>query len=102
MELFRAAGLPFAELTRRTDVTFPRRVLHQEYQTPAVLDELIEVRSWVSRIGTTSITLSYEILGETGVVRATGYMVLVAVDPTTFKKVPVPAEVVERLQQFSR
>jgi acyl-CoA thioester hydrolase len=100
-EMFRAAGMPLRDLTRREDVTFPRRVLHQEYQSPATLDELLEVRTRVSRIGTTSITLAFEIVAASdGAPRATGHMVLVSVDPQTFTKRDVPPDVIARLQPF--
>lgn len=92
-ELFRAAGMPLRTLATREDITFPRRVLHQEYFSPSLLDELIETRVSVSAIGSTSFTLSFEIMGEDGRRCAAGYMVLVCVDPRTFTKRPLPDEV---------
>ena len=100
MELFRAAGLPFRAFTSRPDVTFPRRVLHQDYVSPCVLDELLEVRVAVARLGSTSLTLGYEVLGDGGAVRATGYMVLVCVHPARFEKQPIPDDVRRALGRF--
>jgi acyl-CoA thioester hydrolase len=100
MELFRAAGFPFRVFAERADVTFPRRVLHQDYVSPCVLDELLEVRTRVSRLGTTSLTLAYDIRGDGGAVRATGYMVLVCVDPASFRTRPIPDDLRAGLARF--
>jgi YbgC/YbaW family acyl-CoA thioester hydrolase len=100
MELFRAAGFPFRELTNRTDITLPRKVLHQDYVSPCVLDELLTVHTTVTRLGTTSLTLGYEIFGDGDALRATGYMVLVAVDPRTFEKRELPGELRRGLARF--
>lgn len=100
-ELFRAAGMPLGTLATRDDITFPRRVLHQEYLSPSLLDELLETRVGVSAIGTSSFTLSFEILGEDGRRCATGYMVLVCVDPRAFTKRPIPGEVREALAPWT-
>lgn len=96
-ELFRAAGLPLREITKRDDVTFPRKVLHQEYFSPSLLDERLETRVVVGRIGTSSLTLLFEILGEDGRLCANGHMVLVCVEPATFTKRRIPDEMRERL-----
>lgn len=100
-ELFRAAGLPFRTLATREDVTFPRRVLHQEYFSPSLLDERLEVRVAVGHVGTSSLTLRFDILGEDGRLCANGHMVLVAVHPGTFQKVEVPQEVREAVRPWT-
>jgi YbgC/YbaW family acyl-CoA thioester hydrolase len=100
-ELFRAAGLPLRLLARRDDITFPRKLLHQEYHSPSLLDERLETRVVVSRMGATSLTFSFDIRGEDGRRCADGYMVLVCVDPRTFVKREIPEEVRAALRRWT-
>ena len=58
-----------------------------EWKSPARFDDVLEVSAWVSRIGTTSFTLSAEMrrAGEPAVL-ATTETTYVHVDPQTFTK----------------
>jgi acyl-CoA thioester hydrolase len=76
-ELFRAVGVPHSVLHERFHISIPRRVMHMEFVSPPVLDERLEVRAYVSKVGTTSLTLSFDISGSGGQLRCTGYLVLV-------------------------
>ena len=78
-ELFRAIGLPHGAF-RKSGIAIPRRVMHMEFHSAPVLDELLEVRAYVSEIGTTSLRLAFDVYGEGGALRSTGYLVLVCVD----------------------
>lgn len=78
-ELFRAVGLPYRAIFRRFEIGIPRRVLHMDFVTPPVLDERLEVRVYVSHVGTTSMTMNFDVYGTGGVLRSTGYLVLVCV-----------------------
>ena len=42
-EIFRAAGLPFKEMFDRYDMWLPRKIMHTEFFSPAVLDERLKV-----------------------------------------------------------
>ncbi len=78
-ELFRAVGVPHSALQERFRVSIPRRVMHMEFVSPPVLDERLEVRTYVSGVGRTSLTMNFDIHGNGGQVRCTGYLVLVCV-----------------------
>jgi acyl-CoA thioester hydrolase len=81
-----------AALPRPTDVfdgTFEVQTVRQviEWTSPALLDNVVEISAWVSRIGTTSFVLSCEMrrAGESDVL-ATTETTYVNVDPKTFTK----------------
>ncbi|HUI62612.1 MAG TPA: thioesterase family protein, partial [Steroidobacteraceae bacterium] len=58
-ELFRALGFPYATLWDRLDIWLPRVQSHFEYRSPARLDDLLEIETWVGRIGRSSIRLEF-------------------------------------------
>ncbi len=97
-ELLRAAGLLYHDVVARFGVTLPRKVMHAEFITPARLDERLEVRTYVSAVGRTSLTLNFDMFAGDGTPRAEGYLVVVAVDVATLEKRPVPPEVVAALE----
>lgn len=90
-EIFRAAGLAIGNLAERLDVWLPRKVLHAEFHTPAVLDELLSVVAYFTRIGTTSLTINFDVMDERcGTLRASGYEVLVCVGGRAMAPKPLP------------
>jgi len=62
MELFRAAGLPFGTVFETYDIYLPRVQVHTEFHYPVRLDDRVKVAAYVSRIGTKSITISFEVI----------------------------------------
>jgi acyl-CoA thioester hydrolase len=100
-ELFRSVGLPYSVVFDRLDIWLPRVQIHFDFHKPLVLDDLIEVSAYVGRFGTKSLTLRFEVTrkGEEGLV-ADGHVVLAAVSRKSFKAVPVPREVIEKLTPY--
>jgi acyl-CoA thioester hydrolase len=84
---FLRAALP--RPTDGLDGTFELQVVRQvlEWKAPARIDDVLEISAWVSRIGTTSFTLSAEMrrAGEPAVL-ATADSTYVHVDPKAFTK----------------
>lgn len=99
-EFFRALGIPYGELISRFKVGIPRRVMHADFVTPALLDERLEIRVYISHIGTTSMKMHFDIYSMAGVAREIGYMVFVCVDPGTSNKRPWPPELIALLEPF--
>ena len=100
-ELFRAAGLPSPELFARHRVVFPRRVMHVEYFSPSAFDELLEIRTTITRVGTTSFTMRHEIgSAEGGPVRVTGELVLVCMREGSREASALPPEIVQAITPF--
>ncbi len=102
MELFREAGMPFGTLFDRYDIYLPRVQVHTEFHHPVRLDDRLLVAAYVSRIGTKSITISFDVLHQpTGKLGAEGHLVLVCTDRSALRSRPLPAELVERLQPWA-
>ncbi len=99
-EVFRAAGLPFKEMFDRYNIWLPRKVMHTEFRSPAVLDERLKVVTYFSRIGHTSLTINFDVMSAAGMLHATAYQVLVCVSRATFEKQPLPSDVTRALQPF--
>ena len=100
-ELFRAMGLPFGKVFERLAIWLPRKVMHTEFHSPAVLDERLKVVTYFSRIGETSLTLNFDVMDATRkTLHASAYQVLVCVDKQSFEKRRVPAEIREAADRF--
>jgi acyl-CoA thioester hydrolase len=104
------ASLEFlrAALPRPTDGfdgTFEIQVVRQviEWKSPARFDDVLEVSAWVSRIGTTSFTLSTEMrrAGEPAVL-ATTETTYVQVDHQTFAKRAIAHDMRAALEDGAR
>ena len=100
-EIFRAVGLPFREMFERYDIWLPRKVMHTEFHSPALLDERLAVLTYFSRVGSTSLTINFDVMdADRGVLHATAYQVLVCVAREKLAKRPLPAEVVAAIEPF--
>jgi acyl-CoA thioester hydrolase len=97
-----------AALPRPTDVhdgTFECQVVRQviEWKSPARFDNVLEVSTWVSRVGTTSFVINTEMrrAGETEVL-ATTETIYVLVDPKSFTKRPIEPHMRAALEAGAR
>ena len=100
-ELFRAMGLPFGQVFERLAIWLPRKVMHTEFHSPAVLDERLKVVTYFSRIGETSLTLNFDVMDATRkTLHASAYQVLVCVGKESFDKRRVPDEIRRAAETF--
>lgn len=100
-ELLRAAGMPYAEIFVAPTVWMPRRHLSLEYVAPARIDETLSLVTYVSRLGTTAMTLQVDIYaGDRQQLVASASMVVVCVDRDRFTKQPLPAEMSSGLAPY--
>src|SRR5262245_14112060 len=87
------------------DGTFEIQTVRQvvEWKAPARIDDVLEISAWVSRIGTTSFTLSAEMrrAGERAVL-VTTETTYVHVDDETFTKRPIAPEMRIALEAGAR
>jgi acyl-CoA thioester hydrolase len=87
-----------AALPRPTDMfdgTFEIQTVRQavEWKAPARFDDVLEIAVWASRLGTTSVTLSFELRrAGTADVLVTAETVYVHVDAKTFAKREIAPE----------
>src|SRR2546421_3119397 len=81
-------GLPISEVDQK--VHLPVAEANVRYARPARLDDLLEVRCWVSERKRASFRFAYEIVDEAGHTVATGFTLHACWDPATSKTIAVP------------
>lgn len=102
MELFREAGLPYSEVFDRFNIWLPRVHLECDFRYPARLDDALRVGAYFTCLGTSSITINFDILHiEAGRLAAVGHEVLVCVGRETMRPKPLPAELRTFLEPFT-
>jgi acyl-CoA thioesterase FadM len=75
----------------------PRKAVHQFYHPPR-LDDRLRVATYVGKVGTTSMTLNFDVLRDgPPTLAAAGWMVLVCVDRAALRPRPLPAELLVAL-----
>ena len=88
VEYLRQQGITIAEIDRRLHM--PVVEARVRYVRPARLDDLLEIRCWISERKRASFTFGYEIVDEGGHTVATGSTLHACTDPATGKMVGVP------------
>ncbi len=88
VEYLRECGLAMSEVDRRVHLPVAEAVVR--YLKPAYLDELLDIRSWISERKRASFRFAYEITNEAGERIATGSTLHACWDPATGKMVAVP------------
>jgi YbgC/YbaW family acyl-CoA thioester hydrolase len=92
-ELFRSCGLAYKDVFNRYDIFLPRKAVHNEFYHPPRLDDRLRVATYVGKVGTTSMTLNFDVLRDgSPALAAAGWMVLVCVDRAALRPRPLPAE----------
>ena len=101
-ELFRTAGVPYAEVFDRFDLWLPRVHLGCDFAYPARLDDCLRVAAYFTRFGTSSIGINFDVLHvAAGELAAAGREVLVCVDRKRMRPRPLPAELRQVLEPFA-
>jgi acyl-CoA thioester hydrolase len=89
VEFLRQHGLPMSEIDAKIHLPVVEATVR--YVRPARLDDLLDVRCWVSERKRASFRFEYEIRNEAGEVVATGTTQHACWDPGTSKLIAVPA-----------
>jgi acyl-CoA thioester hydrolase len=102
-ELFRTVGLPYGVIFDELDVWLPRAHIECDFRRSAQLDDLLEVCVYVGHIGTKSLRLNFEVRkkGESDLI-TDAHFVLVSVRRDTFETVPLPKELIQKLQPYTK
>ncbi len=100
-ELFRQAGLPYEFMRVQRQVQLPRKAFAVEFHSPAQMDELMEIRVGVSRLGTSSITMRFEVYRAVDLVhRASATLTVVCVEKESITKRVLPDFVKDALSPY--
>jgi acyl-CoA thioester hydrolase len=100
-ELLRAAGLPYSFIFEAPEIWMPRRHLAIEYASPARIDDLLTMVTWISRLGDTSLTITMDLRQEDGRLVASATMVVVCVTVEEFAKRSLPKVIRDALAPFA-
>jgi acyl-CoA thioester hydrolase len=95
VEFLRQQGLAMSEVDRLVHLPVVEALVR--YRKPARLDDLLEVRCWISERKRASFRFAYEILNEAGEAVATGSTLHACQDPATSTLVAVPSWLRERM-----
>lgn len=100
-EIFRAIGLPYGTVFKELNIWLPRKVMHTEFHSPALLDEKLKVLTYFSKVGSSSLVINFDVMdAEKKELHASAYQVLVCVNKETFVKRTLPKELVEAVQSY--
>ncbi len=95
VEFLRQQGLAISDVDQRIHLPVVEALVR--FRKPARLDDLLEVRCWVSECKRASFRFGYEIRNEAGEPVATGSTLHACVDPATSAMVGVPPWLQERM-----
>lgn len=88
VEFLRQNGHPMSEVDEKLHMPVVEAMV--KYVKPARLDDLLEVKCWISEKRRASFTFSYEIKNEARELVATGYTRHACSDPATGKLIALP------------
>lgn len=101
-ELFRAVGLSYGVMFDDLDIWLPRVHLECDFHRAAQLDDLLEVSVYVGPFGNTSMRLNFEVRrNKESEIIADAHFVLAAVNRDTFKTVPIPDSLRQKLSPYT-
>ena len=100
VEFLRAQGLPMSDVDRKVHLPVVEAVVR--YVRPARLDDLLEVRCWVSERRRASFRFSYEVVSADGATVATGSTLHACQDPATSRIIAVPPWLREAIPVVAR
>jgi acyl-CoA thioester hydrolase len=88
VEYLRQHGLAMSDVDQKVHLPVVEAVVR--YLRPAYLDQLLDVRCWISELKRASFRFAYEIVNEAGERIATGSTQHACWDPQTSKMIAVP------------
>lgn len=92
-DMCRDAGLGYQKMMQNPSVWMPRRNLSIAYTAPARIDDVLQLVTYVSRMGESSIVFNVDVMtADFGQLYAAAEVVTVCVDARTFAKVALSAE----------
>lgn len=102
--LMDSLGFPQMYFYDKYGIFFPRRVSNFEYVSPVSPRDLINLRTEVKKVGTTSLTLHHTFYKKNKnlkkpVLTAKAEIVIVAYDEENHRKTPLPRELVEKIRE---
>jgi acyl-CoA thioester hydrolase len=101
-EFYRHLGFSFNDFIKK-GFWLPRVEACCQYEKPARFNDLLEAELAIEELKEKSVKYGFKIYNkDSGVLLATGHVVVVAADKQTNKATRIPAEIMERLKPFCK
>ncbi len=97
VEWLRKLGFSYKNM-EQTGVMLPVVSLNANYKKSAFYDDVITIKTTLSKVPTASIHFDYEITNEKDEILTTGSTVLVFIDMMTKKPIKCPQSILDKLQ----
>jgi 1,4-dihydroxy-2-naphthoyl-CoA hydrolase len=94
-------GFSLGSLLKKRSYALPVVHIEGDFQQRLTVGDEVEITAWISKLGNSSYTLSYELRMPDGKLCASASTVQVCVDWGTSKPLPLPAELREALSRYS-
>jgi acyl-CoA thioester hydrolase len=88
VEYLRQHGLPMSDVNEKIHMPVVEALVR--YVRPAYLDDLLDVRCWISEKKRASFRFAYDVLNEARETVATGHTLHACWDPATSKMIAIP------------
>lgn len=98
--LLETIGFSFQELIRNKNYFLPIVHAQSDYKLPLFVGDVIEIQVKVTHIGKTSFTFSYQLLNAKKEIVGTAQTVHVTIDKSQHKKIPLPADMREKIEHL--
>ena len=100
-DLIRSLGITYRSVEER-GILLPERSLKIEYKLPALYDDLLTVKSYLTSIPAVKLDIDYEIFNQEMKLICTGNTILVFVDARTHKPTRAPDYFVKAVEKYFR
>lgn len=100
-ELVRDAGFEYDDHFGLTDYATPVVHVEADYKRPMLPGEVLTVELAITRLGRSSFTLAFSIVGADRQMRATGNIVHAFVNAETFNTIEIPGHVRAALERYA-
>ena len=100
-DFMEAVGLGFGRIIKASDFLIPIVHAEADYETVLEVGDKLSVQLWAEKIGKTSFTLAYHLVGLDGSKVGTVKTVHVCVDNVKKKKIPLPEKLRKALETIS-
>jgi acyl-CoA thioester hydrolase len=101
-EFYRTLGFSFTDFRSRR-LWFPRVEAFCQYKKPAGFNDVLDVEVTVEELRQKSVKLGFTVSNkETGLLLASGHLVIVAADRETGRATQMPAEAFEKLKPYAK
>ncbi len=98
VEAMRSLGIRYASIENDHGILMPVMNMHVRYLRPALYDDLLTLKTSVTRLPEKDITFLTEIFLENGKLAVVGKVVLCFLEAETRKRIPVPQFLIDALK----